>query len=145
VAYWDTSALVKLYVTEADSSYFLQLISKTDEPIISSALATTEALCVFYRKEHALALKSGGARRIYRKFRTDVAAGRITTIPYGSDVEAESERVVRLAFVGPHPVLLRSLDVIHVASALVGRVHEIVTTDVRLREVAALVGLKVAP
>jgi predicted nucleic acid-binding protein len=74
-----------------------------------------------------------------------VAAGRITTIPYGSDVEAESERVVRLAFAGPHPVLLRSLDVIHVASALVGRAREIVTTDVRLREVAALVGLKVAP
>jgi predicted nucleic acid-binding protein len=53
VAYWDTSALVKLYVTEADSSYFFQLISKTDEPIISSAVATAEALCVFYRKEHA--------------------------------------------------------------------------------------------
>jgi uncharacterized protein with PIN domain len=66
VAYWDTSALVKLYVTEPDSSYFIQLIAKTDEPIISSAVAITEALCVFYRKEHALALKSGGARRIYQ-------------------------------------------------------------------------------
>jgi len=51
VSYWDTSALVELYIAEADSPYFLQLIAGGDEPIVSPAIVTAEILCVLYRKE----------------------------------------------------------------------------------------------
>ena len=41
--------------------------------------------------------------------------------------------------------MLRSLDLIHVASALECKAKTLVATDVRLREVAKLAGLQVLP
>jgi predicted nucleic acid-binding protein len=75
MSYWDTSALVKLYVAEVDSPYFLQLLGNTDEPIVTSAIVTTEVLCVLYRKEQARGLKPGGAKTIYQKFKSSIGAG----------------------------------------------------------------------
>jgi len=143
--YWDTSALVKLYVAEADSPYFLQLITDTDDPVVSSAVVTTEILCVLYRKEQARALKPGAARCVYLKFGTDVRTGRILTIPYGRDVELEAEKLVRFVYTQPHPVLMRSLDVIHIATALSSRARTLAATDARLREAASLAGLNLLP
>ena len=145
MSYWDTSALVKLYIAEADSPYFLQLIAGGDEPIVSSAIVTAEILCVLYRKEQARALKGGGAGRIYGKFSQDVRTGRILTVPYGPDVEAQAEKLARLVFNRPRPILIRSLDMIHVSTALSSRARDLVATDTRLREVAVLAGLHVLP
>ena len=145
MSYWDTSALVKLYIAEADSPYFLQLIAGGDEPIDSSAIVTAEILCVLYRKEQARALKGGGAGRIYGKFSQDVRTGRILTVPYGRDVEAQAEKLARLVFNRPRPILIRSLDMIHVSTALSSRARDLVATDTRLREVAVLAGLHVLP
>ncbi len=145
VSYWDTSAVVKLYIAETDSPYFLHLIANGDEPIVSSAIVTTEVLCVLYRKEHARALKAGGARRIYSKFTQDVRTGRILTVPYGHDVEVQAEKLARLVFARPWPILIRSLDMIHVSTALSSRARDLVATDTRLREVAILAGLRVLP
>ncbi len=145
MSYWDTSALVKLYVAEVDSPYFLQLLGNTDEPIVSSAIVATEVLCVLYRKEQARALKPGGAKPIYQKFKSDVKAGRILTIPYSQDVEAEAEKLVRREYRLSQPVLMRSLDVIHISTALSSKITELVATDARLREIARLVGLHLIP
>jgi len=60
VNYWDTSALLKLYVPEHDSGYFLDLVVSSGRPIVSSAIAAAEILCTLYRKECAGDLKSGG-------------------------------------------------------------------------------------
>jgi predicted nucleic acid-binding protein len=145
MAYWDTSALLKLYVAEADSPYFLQLITETTESVVSSAIAAAEVLCVLYRKEHARALEPGAARRLYRRFLSDVNAGRILSIPFGRDVEVEAEKLIQHVFARPQPVLVRSLDVIHLATALSAGSTKIVSTDTRLRNVAILAGLKPIP
>ena len=145
MAYWDTSAIVKLYVAEDDSPDFLRLVVGMDEPILSSAITTTEVLCTLRRKEYSGALKRGGARAIFRRFSADVDAGRILTIPYGPDIEAEAEKLVRLAFAQPRPVMVRSLDVIHVSTALSSKAKLVIATDVRLREAAALAHLRVLP
>jgi predicted nucleic acid-binding protein len=146
VAYWDTSALVKLYVAEDDSRTFLDLLVRMDEPIVSSAITTTEVLCTLHRKEHAGALKRGGARAVFRKFNSDVNEGRILAIPYSRAVQAEGERLVKLAFAQPKPIFVRSLDVIHVSTAMSSKATLMITTDdARLRDAAALVHLKVFP
>ena len=145
MTYWDTSALLKLYVVEPDSPYFLQLIANTDEQIVTSAIAETEFLCALHRKEHAGDLKPGAAKAVFRKFTADAKAGRIVTIPYGADVVAEAEKLVRLAFDQPQPVMLRSLDVIHVSTALASKAGTLVATDTRLRTLATLARLKVRP
>jgi predicted nucleic acid-binding protein len=145
VAYWDTSALLKLYVAEPDSTYFLELAVDLDEPIVSSAMAATEVLCVLYRKELGRALKPGGAERTYLQFRSDVDAGRVVMIPYGRDVEAEVEKLVEVVFARSPALLLRSLDAVHVGSALSSRSRSVVATDDRLRKVAVTAGLDVLP
>jgi predicted nucleic acid-binding protein len=145
MAYWDTSALAKLYVAEADSPYFLRLIAKSDEAVVSSVIAAAEMLCVLYRKEHAQALKLGAAKHVYRKFQADVNAGRILTVPFGHDAEGEAEKLARLGFAQPKPVLTRSLDLIHVSTALSAKATIFVAADVRLREAADLAGLNLLP
>lgn len=145
MAYWDTSALAKLYTPEPDSQYFSQLVADGDLTVDSAAIAAIEILCVLYRKEQGGELRTGVAERLYRKFVSDVDAGRVMIIPYGRDVQGEAEKLVRLVVKRPRPLLLRSLDTIHVATALSNRESVIVATDPRLRGVAALAGLRLLP
>ncbi|MBZ5576682.1 MAG: type II toxin-antitoxin system VapC family toxin [Acidobacteriia bacterium] len=143
--YWDTSALLKLYVPEEDSGAFLDLIAASDEPIATSAIATAEVLCAVNRKERAGDLKRGGAAAAFRRFVADCDQGRIVPIPYGTQVLEVAQAVMRVALHRSRPLFLRSLDLIHVASALTIHAGSVVATDARLREVAALVKLRLLP
>jgi len=145
VAYWDTSAIVKLYIPEADSPFFLTLITSNTDMIVSSAIAVPEALWVFHRKERDRALRRGGAKRLYRIFQSDLRLGRIVTVPFSHDVQAEADKLVPRAFAQKNPILIRTLDVIHVATALHAGTREFISTDARMREVASLVGLSLVP
>ncbi|MBZ5623392.1 MAG: type II toxin-antitoxin system VapC family toxin [Acidobacteriia bacterium] len=136
---------MKLYVPEPDSAAFLDLIAKSDELVASSAIAGTEVLCAVYRKEAAGDLKAGGARAAFRRFLADCKARRIVQIPYGDDVTAATAEIVHLALLRPRPIMIRALDAIHVASAIVIRASLVVTTDARMREVAVLAKLRVLP
>ncbi len=143
--YWDTSALLKLYAPEDDSGYFWDLLASSGQPIVSSAIATAEVLCAVYRKECAGDLQSGGALALYQKFLGDCRDGRILLVPYGEQMLTAAEEIVRLAFRRAQPVMVRSLDAIHVASAVTARARVMVATDTRLRKVAAMAQLKLAP
>lgn len=143
--YWDTSALIKLYAPEPDSSYFLSLLRRAEQPLLSSEITQAEVLCTLYRKEHAGDLVKGAAERLFDRFSGDVAAGRLTLIPNGVDVMAEARTLVSQAYSQPQPILVRGLDAIHIASALTGPAVTVVATDIRLRDVAALMGLEVLP
>jgi predicted nucleic acid-binding protein len=145
VQYWDTSALLKVYVAEPDSSAFLQLLASTGAPILTSAVAGVELQCALYRKQMAGDLKEGGAHHAFQKFKADVTRGRIVSVPLGDDISAASGGIIRSAFSGRRPVMVRSLDVIHLASAAVGGAETLVATDLRLREAAKRAGFKLAP
>jgi uncharacterized protein len=145
VDYWDTSAALKLYVAEAESGYFLDLIAASDQPIATSAIASAEFLCALLRKEAEGDLKRGTARSLFRRFRSDCAAGRVLLIPYGNDVLEEAEKLARLAYERHQPTLIRSLDLIHMASAVSAGARRIVVTDQRLRALAALLKIEALP
>ncbi len=145
MTYWDTSALLKLYVPEPDSAHLLDLVSLENQPLYSSAIAAVEVLCAVHRKERSHDLKPGSAAAILLKFRADCGGGRIVLIPYGDDVAARAEQVVRLALQRRRPVTIRSLDAIHIASALSVGAKTLIATDSRLREVASLAKLKLQP
>lgn len=142
--YWDSSALLKLYVTEHDSGYFLDLIAKSGRPISTSAIAVTEALCALHRKERAGLLKSGGADTLFRRFLADCEKGRAVLIPYGLNIAVEAEKLMKLAL-ERQPVMIRSLDLIHLASASLSKAKSFVATDKRLREFATLLGFQLWP
>jgi hypothetical protein len=143
--YWDTSALLKLYVAEPDSAYFLELLAAADSPILSSAIASVELHCAFYRKELAGDLKAGATHPAFQKFQADVSAGRIVMVPLGDDVAAAASGIIRRSFAGRRPIMVRSLDVIHLSSAAVSGADSLVATDGRLREAAKRSGLKLVP
>lgn len=82
---------------------------------------------------------------MFLKFLADADAGRIITAPYGRDVVEQTAKLVRLAFGRRRPPAIRTLDAIHVASALAIKAKALVSTDSRLREVAAAAGLKLVP
>ena len=143
--YWDTSALIKLYAPEPDSPYFLELIAQAEEPLLSSDITHAEVLCTLYRKEHAGDLAVGAAESLFDRFLGDTDVGRIVLIPNGLEVTQRAHALVKQAYSQPQPLLIRSLDAIHVASALTAPATTVVATDTRLREVAKLLGLAVLP
>jgi predicted nucleic acid-binding protein len=145
VIYWDTSAICKLYVAEPDSHYFLNLLAETREQIASSAIMCVEVLCTLWRKERSGELRDGGASAGFRKLNQHIEAGRLVLIPYGPNIVAEVEKVLRLIAASKTHSLVRSLDAIHIASALECKATSLIATDNRLREIATLAGLQVLP
>lgn len=98
--YLDTSALVKLVVREVESSTLLAwLRSRSDVPLVTSALGRVELMRV--------AVRAGDPSAIARA--DDLLDG-LDTVRLSDVVMARAERI------GPPD--LRSLDAIHLASAL---------------------------
>lgn len=145
MTYWDTSALIKLYVLEPDSSYFLNLLEEAQQPPISADIARAEVLCTLYRKEQAGDLRTGAATKLFTQFLSDIASGRLVLVPNGDDVTSKAHTLVQKAYTQPQPVLIRSLDALHVASALAAKATTLVATDTRLRTVAVMMELAVLP
>lgn len=144
--YWDSSALVKLYTPEPDSEQFAELQQTAREPAYASAIADVEVRCALHRKELLREIAPGTALRLYDKFLSDCAIGRILRVPFGNDVIARAAEVVRVASQRrSKPILIRSLDAIHIASALVINASTLVAADSRLREVASLNSLALVP
>ncbi|MEK7754655.1 MAG: type II toxin-antitoxin system VapC family toxin [Acidobacteriota bacterium] len=144
MVYWDTSALLKLYVSEPESAKVAELAS-AEGPTLSSAIAPVEMMCALARKEGSGEMTRGGAREVCARIGRHMAAGRISIIPFGDDVVREAEKLVQMAASRERTVVTRAPDLIHLASAMAVRSRTIVTTDARLRELAVLAGLKVLP
>ncbi len=145
MTYWDTSALLKLYIAEPESEAIARLAASWEGSLLSSAIAPVEMISTLARKEQAGELRRDGAREVFKRISEDIAAGRLSLVPFGDDVVRESVRIVRLGYAGKRPIMVRALDLIHLASAAVSRSKCIVATDRRLRELAKLAGMDVAP
>jgi predicted nucleic acid-binding protein len=107
--------------------------------------SAVEILCALYRKECNGELKPGSARAALERFQADSKAGRLVMVPYGEDVIAAAAKIVQQAYLSAPPVMLRSLDAIHVASAMIVGSKTMVVTDARLRDVAMRARIRVLP
>jgi predicted nucleic acid-binding protein len=120
--YIDTSALLKLVVDEPESEALRAYLSDRG-PLVTSALSVTELL--------------RAARRIAPSFEAPARAllDGLTLV--------EISRPILEAAALLHPPVLRTLDAIHLATALTqGAALEVVVTyDVRLRDAARAGGL----
>lgn len=145
MTYWDTSALIKLYAPEPDSPTFLDLLAQATRPPLTADITRAEMLCALWRKEHAGDLVPGAAETLFTRFLSDAAAGRLVIVPNGPQVTDEAQRLVKAAYTQPEPLLLRSLDTLHLASALAAAATTVVATDKRLRAAATLMELEVLP
>jgi uncharacterized protein with PIN domain len=142
--YWDTSALVKLYVNETDSPQFVTHLADTG-PVITSELTRWEIFRVFARKEAECLIAPGGSEALFALFEADVTAGRVTLVPSDAAAEARFRHVtLQLHRMSP-PVFTRTLDAIHLAAASLVQAEAVVATDANLRKCASAIGLKLFP
>jgi predicted nucleic acid-binding protein len=137
IAYFDTSALIKLVVAEAGADQARLLWEQAGE-IVVSRLAWPEALAALAAARRGRRLSSEGHTAAVRLFRT--CSSRCTVISVADHLV---ERAAELA-AGDD---LRAADAIHLATALAVMEPDsvFVTWDKRLRQAATQVGLVTAP
>jgi len=142
--YWDTSTLAKLYVSEPDSGQFAAYLAATG-PITTSELARWELFRVLARKEAEGLIPTGAADAIFGNFRADVAVGKVTLVPMSALVETRFQQLLlRLHHLTP-PLVVRTLDGVHIATADLQGADALVVTDRNMRKCAAAIGLKLYP
>ncbi|MEO6788441.1 MAG: type II toxin-antitoxin system VapC family toxin [Chthoniobacteraceae bacterium] len=144
MSYWDTSALVKLSVVEADSSQFHQLAGRA-APIVTAAITRFEARSVFRRREAEGSLPTGEAVRLSGDMERDIARGKITVQAENAEMEKRFNEVLERCYSQTPPVFIRTNDALHLASVLVAGEKEFVSADARQRAAAVLLGLNVLP
>jgi len=142
--YWDTSALAKLYIAEADSSQFSTHWARTGI-ITTSAFARWELYCVLSRKEADGSIPSGAAEIIFNEFLADVSHGLVALLPMQEAEENRFRHLVSRLYQSKPSLFMRTLDVIHIATADLHGVSEFVSTDLNLRKCATAIGLALFP
>ena len=85
MSYWDSSALVKLYVQELDSAEFRELAVKASR-VATGSLTRHEVRTVFRRREAEGVLPSGESASLYDELTTDIAATDIVIQPETADM-----------------------------------------------------------
>src|SRR5881392_3781247 len=102
--FWDTSALMKLYVRERDSDYFVRLAREPETHTIISQISVHEMWSGLHRKEFMRAIPANTAELAYQSFEHHVEDSVLDVIPYGRDVASEFNRIIRICY-GANPVV----------------------------------------
>ncbi len=134
--YLDASALVKLFVPEEESDALNQALAGLTDVIVSD-LALTEMASALNRRTREKRLTREEARRLYREAsKLHASCHRAELAP---PIHRRAERLM-LSLTIP----LRTLDALHLASALDAEAATVVTFDPRLRDAATSQGLFVS-
>ena len=138
---WDTSCVLKLYAPEADSREYMQLAGRFG-PLCTSDLTKTELFYGLLRKQTAGDIRPRSAEVAFGKFVEDEAKGRFIFFPLGEDVRLEASKVAQRCYGAAAPVAVRTLDGLHLATALVASLQEVATADERMLQALPLLGLR---
>lgn len=141
--YVDSALLVKAYCPEATSPQAIALISQVVPPLPLTHLHELEIRNALRLKRHRAELTDPELKGALAHFQADIDIGLLARPNYDlAQVfrEAEALSAGHAAATGA-----RSLDVLHVAAAVVMGVRAFASFDRRQRAVAAKAGLKVLP
>jgi hypothetical protein len=141
--YADSALLVKAYCPEATSAQAIALIRQATPPLPLTHLHELEIRNALRLKRHRGELTDAELAGALAHFQSDIDEGLLAKPGYDlAQVFREAE-----ALSSKHAVTTgaRSLDVLHVAAAVVIGVQEFASFDRRQRETAAQAGLKVLP
>lgn len=139
-SYFDTSALVPLYLPER-CSIEARRQAVAAGPLPYTPLHGVELTNAIHLNHGRGNITAGDVRAVTVQIEEDVAAQRLRTTAI--DLADVFRNATRLAREHSARVLCRSLDVLHVAVALSLRCQRLVTADDRQRALARAVGLDV--
>lgn len=137
MSYWDTSALLKLYLEEKDSGLFLSLAT--------AFIGKHEARTAFHRKECEGGLKEGSATLLYEAFLRDLKRKRLGLVPESRELEDQFGQVLEFCMTASPPIFIRTNDALHLAAARVAGEIDFVSADIRQRFAAEALGFHVLP
>lgn len=143
--YWDTSVLLKLFVEEQDSAFFATLIEEAGAVIHTSELSRLELLRALWGKRLDGAISRGAEERLMHRFEIEVEKRRIILVPIGREIRRQFEIVLKVCYTRQRPILVRTLDAVHLASALASKATQIVCNDMRMRAAADALQMDVYP
>lgn len=138
--YCDTSVLASIYLEDSHSRKTIQWLQKAELPIPLSLFSELELMSAmqqrFFRKEvtHVEVSKS------HYYFKKNFQQGVYKRVFFEGE---EYTRSLELVQQHTSSIGCRTLDVLHVASALLLNIREIVTCDARQKLLAQTVGLKI--
>lgn len=141
--YWDTSALLKLYAPEPDSNDYLRLLIQQSEDVAISFLHRVELYFALGGKESRGEIASGSTKRLFQLFEQHVSSGRYFVIPWGDDVALEAQGLLDASLNATPPVMVRSLDGMHLGALRAARIQSVVTADVKMRDAAKVASIDV--
>ena len=141
-AYWDTSCVLALYVPEEISSQATELASVEKGQIHSSSILEFEMTFAVHAKEARGEIPRGSCGRVLSQFQTDIQRGRFLLVPLGIDIKACTKDIATRTLQAEPPVFLRTLDGIHIATALELGSSELITADQKMADAATLLGIK---
>jgi uncharacterized protein len=136
--YLDASALVKLFVPEPESDAINEALIGAEDVIISD-LALTEMASALGRRLRERRLRIPDVRRLQRE------AGKLANACSHAELTPPVHRRAERLLLSSRDVALRTLDALHLATALAADAATLVTFDPRLRAAAQAQGLYVAP
>ena len=137
----DASFLFSLYVLDANSARASAKMKRADLPLLLTEVGKIEILNAvglrLFRKE----LRPAEAMKVQGLFREDIEQGVVQIVPLPAAAYQQAERIART-----HTPLLgtRTLDVLHVAGALVLKADAFYTLDKKQARLAAALGLRVS-
>jgi predicted nucleic acid-binding protein len=142
-AYFDSALIVKLYVKEATSPDAIRLVSGYVAPYALTQWQALEVKNAIRLKAFRAEITAAEMNQSIAALEQDIATGRWQRPPYTA---ATVEQKANELSAGHSAVLgCRTLDIIHVAAALVLGAKEFVTFDGRQGALAKQVGLTVKP
>ena len=137
-AYADTSFVVSLYVPDANSAEAASRMRRMPLPLILTPLVELELANALQLRLFRRELPASKIRAAYAAFRDDVAGDVLAIKPMPDEVYANARR---LSQKWTRTFGTRTLDIIHVASALALGAETFHTFDERQRRLAKAVRL----
>ena len=141
--YFDSAVLVKAYCLEATSPQALVLIKRASAPLPITPLHSLEIRNALRLKRHRKELTESQLRGALQSLDDDIASGFLQAVEH--DLQAVYQQGELLSAAHAVSTGARSLDVLHVAAALILKAGEFVSFDRRQRSLAVRAGLRISP
>jgi predicted nucleic acid-binding protein len=135
--YIDSSALVKLYLPEAESDR-LDAYLRGRRDLMISELCITEVIWAAARRKREGDLDSKQANKLRDALLADAGSGCFRRLDITPEIHRDAERML----LSSNSLALRTLDALHIALALSAEAQLVITFDQRMADAAALYGLE---
>jgi hypothetical protein len=142
-AYADTGFVVSLYKMESTSEKAAALMRKLESPVWISALSEIELRNAFQLSVFRGEIDKASAELKLRLFQQDLKKGIYAVMPVSSS--ALHSKTAELIDRHSARIGTRSLDLMHIATAILLKADVFLSFDLRQRKAAKLEGLKVKP